>query len=896
VNWHYWARRLSAGLDSRAQERADCELIERSGLFDRASYFTRLAENAEAPLDPILHYLRRGAREGYNPNPFFEGDWYLARYPDVRAAGMNPLVHYLRYGAAEQRDPGPFFDTHWYFTQYPELSLQWQALRQAAFPPSVFPGDGGALEAPATSGGHQSLRLREPLNPLGHYLQNGWHKGLLPFDPARLLGGVKIAVIVHLFYADLWDEIDGKLHNVPIDFDLFVSVPQEKAGELRTVILRDRPLAKVIEVPNAGRDVGALFAVLPNVLAGNYSLICKLHSKKGPAYPEAWRDLLLRGVLANKMLVTRIIHAFVCNPELALVGAREVYISGATQMLQNVPKLTQLMQLLCPGQSLPDNWGFFAGTMFWARPEFLRPIAQRTDDIPPFEGDNSANDGQIAHAIERLFGILAAVNGKHIGLTENTGPGPVEGTIHVTKAPGHPWAGGFMPILRNHALRLSGELPFGPNPEPRFEIEGNLWSPLQKAIERLETPAYVAKWSATANARFPRGSRKIMQAFKLVGWLATLQLFPRLRDFFIRRMEADLVASSPLFDAGWYLEVNADVRAAQVDPALHYVAHGAAQYRNPGPGFDTAWYLAYYPDVAVSGTNPLVHYLRHGMREGRHALPSQIVIGEVTDAVLLCRKRPEAAKELALLVTHSPDGLLKTHVRHYLETLRRQGICPVLIVAADAEFCEPDNGLLDIVCGLYIRQNVGYDFAAWAHVLWQNPQLLDAECLYLLNDSVIGPLNEQKFANLLQRVRSSNSDVIGLTDSYERGWHIQSYFIVLKRTALSSPALRALIGKIKNLAAKADVVNAYEIRLAAMLRAAGLSCEVLFPTGKAYNSTLVDWRDLISIGLPFVKTAALRISSANSGNADWQKALQSEGFDCQLAERALASRHVAQHQ
>ena len=76
---------------------------------------------------------------------------------------MNPLVHYLRYGAAEQRDPGPFFDTHWYLTQHPELNLQWQALRQAAFPPSVFPGDGGALETPITSGAHRSLRLREPL-------------------------------------------------------------------------------------------------------------------------------------------------------------------------------------------------------------------------------------------------------------------------------------------------------------------------------------------------------------------------------------------------------------------------------------------------------------------------------------------------------------------------------------------------------------------------------------------------------------------------------------------------------------------------------------------------------------------------------------------------------------
>jgi lipopolysaccharide biosynthesis protein len=223
------------------------------------------------------------------------------------------------------------------------------------------------------------------INPLAHYLQDGWHKGALAFDPVRLLAGMKIAVIVHLFYPDLWAGIAGFLHNIPIEFDLFVSLPRKDANSLRALVLHDRPQAQILEVPNSGRDVGAFFAVLPQVLSGKYAVLCKLHSKKGLEYPEAWRDLLLCGLLSNKILVTRILHAFAGDPELALVGARQVYLSGATQITQNRDKLEEITQLLCPGRSLPDNWGFFAGTMFWARPDFFRPFAQIADRLGSFE-------------------------------------------------------------------------------------------------------------------------------------------------------------------------------------------------------------------------------------------------------------------------------------------------------------------------------------------------------------------------------------------------------------------------------------------------------------------------------------------------------------------------------
>jgi hypothetical protein len=82
-----------------------------------------------------------------------------------------------------------------------------------------------------------------------------------------------------------------------------------------------------------------------------------------------------------------------------------------------------------------------------------------------------------------------------------------------------------------------------------------------------------------------------------------------------------MIEGSPLFDGGWYLREYADVAAADVSPAEHYLLDGAAERRNPGPVFDTAYYLTRYPDVAESGINPLVHYVSCGADEGRSIKP-----------------------------------------------------------------------------------------------------------------------------------------------------------------------------------------------------------------------------------------------------------------------------------
>jgi hypothetical protein len=81
--------------------------------------------------------------------------------------------------------------------------------------------------------------------------------------------------------------------------------------------------------------------------------------------------------------------------------------------------------------------------------------------------------------------------------------------------------------------------------------------------------------------------------------------------------DAACLRASPIFDAAWYYETYPDVAGSGVDAALHYLRHGAAELRDPGPHFSSADYWAENEDVAAAGLNPLLHYLRSGAAEGR---------------------------------------------------------------------------------------------------------------------------------------------------------------------------------------------------------------------------------------------------------------------------------------
>jgi len=73
--------------------------------FDADFYLAQNPDVARAGVDPIVHYLRHGWREGRDPHPRFSTLYYLGAYPDVRDAGVNPFYHFLAAGRIEGRLP-----------------------------------------------------------------------------------------------------------------------------------------------------------------------------------------------------------------------------------------------------------------------------------------------------------------------------------------------------------------------------------------------------------------------------------------------------------------------------------------------------------------------------------------------------------------------------------------------------------------------------------------------------------------------------------------------------------------------------------------------------------------------------------------------------------------------
>ena len=394
---------------------ADKELVARSPLFDEKWYNERYPEAALANYDAITHFLLNGAA-GFDPSAHFSSSYYVKRYGDVEQTGCNPLVHYLSVGHKEGRSPHAAFDTDWYRRRY---------LRQL---PDVEPltyyltagNTVGHRPYPFFDGAYYLERYpdlkKAGVDPYSHWIKHGRAELRQGIDLGKLGSSLKIAVVVHVFYEDLLPEISLRLHAIQDPFDLIVTV--SPGSSLAKRVLASWPMAEIREVPNSGRDIGPFLNVLPLILQRGYDVVCKLHTKRGATEPDTWRHMLLEGVLGNKAQVRQILGWFENDPDLTTVGPNELYLAGERFIGPNAATLESLFRrIVGKNASIPSEWGFFAGSMFWIRPEVLRGL-ETLDLLPELEEDNNLNDGQLAHAVERLFGLLATSSDYRIGLTD----------------------------------------------------------------------------------------------------------------------------------------------------------------------------------------------------------------------------------------------------------------------------------------------------------------------------------------------------------------------------------------------------------------------------------------------------------------------------------------------
>ena len=272
---------------------------------------------------------------------------------------------------------------------------------------------------------------------------------------------------------------------------------------------------------------------------------------------------------------------------------------------------------------------------------------------------------------------------------------------------------------------------------------------------------------------------------------------------------------------------------------------------------------------AVKAHLPYVRRREYRLLAERHeALIAAFTTGAwaATEAEVTMLKAadPSLAGEICLFATFAPAPGLKPHVPAHVESLARAGFAVVLVVNTDLDpgGLRLDAALLDRLAGCLVRENVGFDFAAWGHAYGIGRGFTQCSRLLLANDSVIGPLSEGSFAALIERLRRTDADMVGLTENRTPHRHLQSYFLAFGPRALGAEAFRRAFAGMRSLPTKELVIDAYETSLTRQLERAGLSAAALFPPlydePRSGDDTTARWRELVDAGLPFVKASLLR--------------------------------------
>lgn len=222
----------------------------------------------------------------------------------------------------------------------------------------------------------------------------------------------RIAVILHLFYADLWKEISDHLKAIDEPFDLFVSIPASQ-NQVREAIAGDYPQSYLYSCPNRGRDVAPFVEVLSAIREVNYDLICKIHTKKSSHLKDGaeWRAWLFREILGDQKRVAEIIAAFETDPGLGMVTP-EGYLYSGIDIHSFINKLWigKLSEFL--SVDVHDfRFDYPAGSMFWCRASALRKLAWSGIRTLDFEPEKGQLNRTLAHGIERMFGVLVMDQG-----------------------------------------------------------------------------------------------------------------------------------------------------------------------------------------------------------------------------------------------------------------------------------------------------------------------------------------------------------------------------------------------------------------------------------------------------------------------------------------------------
>lgn len=212
----------------------------------------------------------------------------------------------------------------------------------------------------------------------------------------------------------------------------------------------------------------------------------------------------------------------------------------------------------------------------------------------------------------------------------------------------------------------------------------------------------------------------------------------------------------------------------------------------------------------------------------------------------------QSIRRFVLFSSYFESIEVPAYIFYFLSQLKPHVGRIIYITTNDKVLSEQDRERL----GLYVDDvvqvaNSGYDFGMWQKVLQSHHVQGEYDELCLVNDSCVCFDSLAPYFNWHQQ---SQADVTGMTLSYDVNRHLQSFFLCVKSSAVTS-VVRYLEGLDLHASSFEQVIEQGELGLSRTLQEQGFSIRGFYemPESDKTNPMYSHCIDIIRAGVPLIK-------------------------------------------
>jgi lipopolysaccharide biosynthesis protein len=196
-------------------------------------------------------------------------------------------------------------------------------------------------------------------------------------------------------------------------------------------------------------------------------------------------------------------------------------------------------------------------------------------------------------------------------------------------------------------------------------------------------------------------------------------------------------------------------------------------------------------------------------------------------AIVQCADPSASSSRYAVYASYDRNGSVPDYVVDQVAALNALGY-RVIFVSTSPRLSDERTSELRVLCWKLIhRYNLGHDFGSYKCGISEIGSFEGVRNLILMNDSCYGPLFD--LSDIERQVQTGEADIVGITESWQHRYHLQSYFLNMNGRVVRSPSFRRFWATLLPYQSRELTIRHGEVRFTQLMVRSGFTTAALCP-------------------------------------------------------------------